>query len=51
MISFYFLLFFSSFLLVDKFSKVFFKLSSLAMRWLKLKRELGTGSQAELGLR
>lgn len=44
-----FLSFFFS-LLVEKFSKVFFKLSSLAMRWLKLKRELGTGSQAELGL-
>ncbi|KAM4897698.1 uncharacterized protein FYW23_005402 isoform 2-T3 [Sylvia borin] len=33
-----------------EFLKVFFKLSSLAMCWLKLKRELGTGSQAELGL-
>lgn len=36
--------------LVEKFSRVFFKLSSLAKRWLKLKRELGVGSEAALGL-
>lgn len=36
--------------LVEKFSRVFFKLSSLAKHWLKLKRELGVGSEAALGL-
>lgn len=36
--------------LVEKFSRVFFKLSSLAKRWLKLKRELGVGLEAALGL-
>lgn len=36
--------------LVKKFSRVFFKLSSLAKRWLKLKRELGVGLEAALGL-
>lgn len=33
-----------------KFSRVFFKLSSLAKRWLKLKRELDVGLEAALGL-
>lgn len=36
--------------LVEKFSRVFFKLSSLAKCWLKLKRELGIGSEAALDL-
>lgn len=36
--------------LVEKFSRVFFKLSSLAKHWLKLKRELGVGSEAALDL-
>ena len=36
--------------LVEKISRVFFKLSSLAKRWLKLKRELGIGSEAALDL-